>query len=32
MKWQISRAYWKAALVLGAIASFALAAGAALKW
>jgi hypothetical protein len=32
MKWQITRAYWKIALVLGAISSFILAAGAGSKW
>jgi len=32
MKWQIARAYWKIALVLGAIASFFMAAGASGKW
>jgi hypothetical protein len=32
MKWQIQRAYWKVALILGAIASFVLAAGAEGKW
>lgn len=32
MKWQITRAYWKAALVLGSIAAFVVASGAALKW
>jgi hypothetical protein len=32
MKWQLQRAYWKVALILGAIASFILAAGAEAKW
>ena len=32
MKWQIARIYWKIALILGAIASFILAAGAEHKW
>jgi hypothetical protein len=32
MKWQITRAYWKVALILGALASFLLAAGADTKW
>ena len=32
MKWQIQRSYWKVALVLGAVASFVLAAGASVKW
>jgi hypothetical protein len=32
MKWQLQRAYWKVALILGAIASFILAAGAGGKW
>src|SRR5262245_37466337 len=32
MKWQVQRAYWKVALILGAIASFILAAGANGKW
>ncbi len=32
MKWHITRAYWKVALVLGALASFLLAAGAEGKW
>jgi len=32
MKWQITRIYWKIALILGAIASFILAAGASGKW
>lgn len=32
MKWNITRAYWKVALVLGALASFLMAAGAEVKW
>jgi hypothetical protein len=32
MKWQLQRTYWKVALILGAIASFILAAGANGKW
>lgn len=32
MKWRMTQIQWKAALVLGAIASFVLAAGADLKW
>jgi hypothetical protein len=32
MKWQLVRVYWKVALILGAIASFLLAAGANTKW
>lgn len=32
MKWNITRATWKVALVLGTIASFLLAAGADGKW
>lgn len=32
MKWNITRAYWKVALVLGALSSFLLAAGAEGKW
>lgn len=32
MKWTIARAYWKVALVLGALSSFVLAAGAGFKW
>jgi hypothetical protein len=32
MKWQVQRAYWKVALILGAISSFILAAGAGGKW
>jgi hypothetical protein len=32
MKWQVTRAYWKVALVLGSIAAFVVASGAALKW
>jgi hypothetical protein len=32
MKWQVQRAYWKVALILGAISSFILAAGANAKW
>jgi len=32
MKWQITRVYWKVALVLGAIAAFVMAAGATYKW
>lgn len=32
MKWQLKRVYWKVALVMGAIASFVLAAGASPKW
>lgn len=32
MKWQLNRAYWKVALVLGTLSSFILAAGAESKW
>jgi hypothetical protein len=32
MKWKAKQIYWKAALVLGAIASLAMAAGADIKW
>lgn len=32
MKWQIKQAYWKVALVLGALSSFLIAAGADSKW
>jgi hypothetical protein len=32
MKWRFERAYWKVSLVLGAVLSFALAAGAEFKW
>ena len=32
MKWQAQQIYWKVALVLGAIASLLLAAGADMKW
>lgn len=32
MKWTIKTAYWKVALILGALASFLLAAGADTKW
>jgi hypothetical protein len=32
MKWQFTQTYWKVAVVLGAIASFVLAAGAPGKW
>jgi len=32
MKWQAQQVYWKVALVLGAIASLLLAAGADFKW
>jgi hypothetical protein len=32
MKWQAKQIYWKVAVILGAIASFLLAAGADTKW